>query len=987
MISLQWCFADFRLDPATACVWRGEQAVALPPKVFAVLHYLVTHPDRLIPKDELLDAVWPATAVSDAVVRVAIGTLRKALGDTRRPSRVIATVPRRGYRFLAPVTRVAPAAPWALPAALPLAQVPYAPPLLVEREAVLQRLHTAWTRVCQGERQVVLVTGEAGIGKTAVVEAFAAQVRLDSTVWLAYGQCVEHYSAGEAYLPVLEALGQLCHAPDGGRFVALLRQQAPTWLVQLPWLLTETDRQQWRYELQGMTRERMLREFAEVVETLTAETPLVLVLEDLHWSDYATLDLLALLAWRQTPARLLVLGTYRPVEAIVQGHPLRTLAQELRQHGHSTEVPLALLSPAAVMAYLARRFPRHGFPAALASRLHMHTEGNPLFLVTLVQALVEQGILAAGDDGWAVQGEIDAAEIGIPETLRQFIEHQLAYVPPEAQRVLEVASVAGVVFVTATVAAGMEDDVLAVEVHCEELARRHLMRSVGLVTWPDGTVATCYEFTHALYQQVAYERLGSGHQGQLHQRLGECLEAAYGPRAKEIAAELAEHFERGHDLRRAVHYLHQAAENVTQRSAHREVIHLVTRALVLLRQLPETPERAQQELALHMTLGPALIATQGHATPEVEEIYARARMLCQQVPDSPQLPQTLVGLWLLHIGYGEHQTAQEIGRGLFRLAQRLDDPAPLLHAHGTLGITAFYLGDMVASRAHLEHGIALCDRLKSSTLTLNSLFDFAVVCRIGAAAALQQLGYPDQARQRGEEALALTQGIASPYNRCNLLLFLALFYLFRREGHRAQQWVEEALSLATARGFLLYMALGTIVQGAALTAQGQAQEGLSDIRQGLTACHTLGAKFLQPWGLAMLAESYARLGQPEAGLTALNEAKALIGTTSEAFYAAEIARLQGELCLRAGAQVPDMQPDTSPTAAAEHCFQHALEVTRSRQARWWELRAAMSLARLWQQQGKHAEAYELLAPIYGWFTEGFDTADLQEAKALLAALT
>ena len=223
----------------------------------------------------------------------------------------------------------------------------------------------------------------------------------------------------------------------------------------------------------------MLREFAEVVETLTAETPLVLVLEDLHWSDYATLDLLALLARRQTPARLLVLGTYRPVEAIVQGHPLRTLAQELRQHGHSTEVPLALLSPAAVAAYLTARFPGHGFPAALAPRLHAHTEGNPLFLVTLVQALVDQGVLATRDGGWAVQGELDAVEVGIPETLRQLIEHQLARVPPEAQRVLEMASVAGVAFTTATVAAGLGDDVMAVEAHCEELARRHLVRSWG----------------------------------------------------------------------------------------------------------------------------------------------------------------------------------------------------------------------------------------------------------------------------------------------------------------------------------------------------------------------------------------------------------------------------------------------------------------------------------------------------------------------------
>ena len=249
------------------------------------------------------------------------------------------------------------------------------------------------------------MTGEAGIGKTAVVEAFRAAVATDPAVWLAAGQCVEHYGTGEAYLPVLEALGQLCRGPGGERLVGLLQQHAPTWLVQMPWLLTAAHREQLRDELQGVTRERMLREFAEVVDTLTAETPLVLILEDLHWSDYATLDLLALLARRRTPAHLLVLGTYRPVEAIVHHHPLRTVVQDLQRHGHATELPLALLSAEAVAAYLAARFPQQQFPAALAPWLHQRTDGHPLFLVTLVQAFVERGVLHEHDGCWTVQGE------------------------------------------------------------------------------------------------------------------------------------------------------------------------------------------------------------------------------------------------------------------------------------------------------------------------------------------------------------------------------------------------------------------------------------------------------------------------------------------------------------------------------------------------------------------------------------------------------
>ena len=298
------------------------------------------------------------------MVRVAIGALRKALDDTTRPPRFIATVPRRGYRFLAPVTVADAAASTAVTPAPQASLTPAPPPLLVGREAMLQRLGAAWAQARQGQRQVVWVTGEAGMGKTTVVEAFRAAVATDPAVWLAVGQCVEHYGTGEAYLPVLEALGQLCRGAGGERLVTLLRQHAPTWLVQMPWLLTPAHREQLRDELQGATRERMLREFAEVVDTLTAETPLVLLFEDLHWSDYATLDLLALLARRRTPAHLLVIGTYRPVEAIVHHHPLRTVVQDLQRHGHATELPLALLNAAAVAAYLAARFPQQQFPVS-----------------------------------------------------------------------------------------------------------------------------------------------------------------------------------------------------------------------------------------------------------------------------------------------------------------------------------------------------------------------------------------------------------------------------------------------------------------------------------------------------------------------------------------------------------------------------------------------------------------------------------------------
>jgi DNA-binding winged helix-turn-helix (wHTH) protein/tetratricopeptide (TPR) repeat protein len=980
---MPWSFGPFRLDPDRACLWHEGQAIPLSPTLFAVLHYLVTHPDRLVTKAELLDAVWSHTAVTDAVLRVAIGTLRKVLGDTAQAPRYIATMPRRGYRFLAPVT------PGTSGVTVPLAVPPcpaVPPPLLVGREAVLRGLWEAWSRACQGSRQVVWVTGEAGMGKTAVVEAFAAQAATGPVVSLATGQCIEHHGSVEAYLPILEALGQLCRGPSGALLTALLRQYAPTWLAQLPWLLTAADRAQLHHELQGTTRERMLREFAEVVDALTVETPLLLLLEDLHWSDYATVDLLARFARRQTPARLLVVGTYRPVEAVMHHPPLRTVVYDLQRQGVATELPLEGLSAEAVAAYLAVRFPHRRFPAAVAPWLHRQTEGHPLFLVTLVQTWVARGVLHARDGCWSMPGGLEALALEIPASLGQLLDQQIARLAPELQRVLEVASAAGVEFAAAAVAAGLETDAAIVEVYCDTLVRQRLLRALGVTTWPDGTVASRYAFSHVLYQQGLYQRLGAGPRVRLHRRLGAYLEAAYGDQAGDIAVELAEHFARGQDPQRAVRYLLRAAETATQRYAAREVIALATRALALLGQLPETPARAQHELDLHMILGPALIATKGQNAPEVEQTYARARVLCDQVMESPQLPQILMGLMIFHIGQGQHRIAQETGLQLLKLAQRREDPVVLLHAHGSLGLTALYLGDVRAGRAHLEHGIALCDRLTCRTLALNPLFDWGVVCRIGVAWALQQLGYADQARQRGEEALAQARACASPYNLCNALLFLALLACFRREWRLAQQWIEESLNLTTTPGFLLYAALGQIVRGATLTAQDQAQEGLTHIHQGLASCHTLGAKLLQPWGLAMRAESHARLGQPDAGLAALDEAHALMVTTHERFYAAEVARLRGELLIQMGGRARDVGADPS-LAAAERCFHQALEVARRQQAKAWELRAAVSLARLWLQQGKRAAARTLLAEVSGAFTEGSDTVDLQEATALLEALS
>ena len=581
---------------------------------------------------------------------------------------------------------------------------------LVGREAVLTRLHEALALTRQGQRQVLLLTGELGIGKTAVIEAFAAQVSTTPMVWLAFGQCVEHYGPGEPYLPVLEALGQLCRSPAGTRLSTLLRQQAPTWLVQMPWLLGTADRAHLQQELHGTTGERMLRELAQVIETLTAEVVLILVLEDLHWSDDATLDALALLAQRRGPARLLLLGTYRPVEVLVRGHPLQTVIAALRVHGQCTEVPLELLHVTEVAQYLAARFPQHHFPVALARAIHQRTEGNPLFMAQAIEHMVAEGVLALAAGHWVLHGPLDTIDAVLPESIGQMLTQQFAQLSTEVQQVLEVASVAGMEFSAAAVAAGLETDVVAVETRCEGLARQHhWLRTIGSDAWPDGTVAGRYAFLHALYHSVVSQHVTVARHLHLHRRIGEAKEAAYGPRASEIAAELAVHFTHGRDYHRAVQYLQHAGDNAMRRWAYQEAIAFLTRGLTLLETQPETPARVQQELDLQLALGPALMAAKGWAAPEVEQTYARARVLCAQVRKTAQLFPALHGLWRFYRSRGALSTAVELGEELYRLAQREAAPTHLLEAHDALGQTLFYLGEYAAAWRHFAQGIPLID--------------------------------------------------------------------------------------------------------------------------------------------------------------------------------------------------------------------------------------------------------------------------------------
>ena len=778
-------------------------------------------------------------------------------------------------------------------------------------------------------------------------------------------------------LPFLEALWQLAHGPARDALLAVLRQYAPLWLVQLPGLVSEPELERLQRQVAGATPARMQRELAQALDVLAADAPLVLVLEDLQWSDRSTVDLLATLAQRREPAPLLVLGTYRPVDVVLQAHPLHTMVQELGGRGQVSELPLELLTAEDVAAYLAERL-RGPIATPLAACVHERTEGNALFMVNLVEYLVQQRLLARRAGQWTLRAGEDARVARLPEEVRQLLTRRLDALPAAARRVLEVASVVGQEFAVAAVAAGTQGPVDEVEGICDGLAAHgRFLADTGLTVWPDGTSSGRYRFHHALYPQVLYEALGTARRGRLHHQVGARLEAGYGARAGEIAAQLAVHFERGGVVQRAVHYWQQAGANAARRNAHHDAIAAVTKGLTLLAALPDSPERTRHELTLLLTLGELLMAAKGMGAAEVGDVYTRAHQLCDQLDEIPQRFRVLQGLYRFHEAQAQLPTAGALAQQLTRLAHRQRDAGLVLEGQSAEGIVALFRGDLMAARAHLEPCLSLEALPQPSAPTFRSGHHLKATHLSWMAHVLWKLGYDEQAQQRMQEALVLAQQIGHIPSLAYAQFFAACLSQSRRDIAATYARADALMAFAAAQDLAHRLEQGRILWGWALAMQGDAAAGVAHIRQGLVARQGVELKLGRPYYLALLAEASGLAGQPEAGLTALAEACTLVEATENRVWEAEVYRLKGAL-LR---QLPCPGVDQ-----AEACFQQALHVAGRQQAKALELRAAVSCSQLWLAQGKRDKARVLLAPLYGWFTEGFDTADLQEARALLEGL-
>ena len=838
---------------------------------------------------------------------------------------------------------------------------------LVGRESEVTLLLERWEQVKAGQGHVVLLTGDAGIGKSRLVQVLKDHVATELHIrW----ECrSSEYYQNTALFPLVDLfqrilrfeahetseakLEKLAHALSQYRLP--LGESVPLFapLFSLP--IPEHHYPPLHLSPQRQ-RQKTMETIVAILLELAEHQPVLFILEDLHWTDPSTLELIGLLLDQTPTAALLVLLTCRSHFQPAWHH-----------RSYLTEITVNRLSQPQIEWMTTALAGGKPLPGQVLAQITAKTDGVPLFVEELTKAVLESGMLQDVDGHYELTGSFST--FAIPATLQDSLMARLDHLVT-AKAVAQYAAVIGRQFSYELLQAVSQVDEAMLQQELGRLVEAEIVYQRGVP--PQAT----YTFKHALIQDAAYASLLKSTRQHYHQCIAQVLEGQFGETVATQPELVAHHYTEAGLHARAVDYWHKAGQGAIGRSANVEALAHLKYGLDVPRRLPDTPERTQLELTLLLPLGTVLMSTKGYGDPEVEHAYARARHLCAQVGAASSLFPVLRGLCLFYAVRVEFQTAWELGEQLLSIAQRQQDPLLLVEAHRALGVISFWAGDMTAATTHFEQGVHWYTPQQHAGLVALYGHDAGVACLSWSVWALWWLGYPDQALARNAAALSLARQHAHPFSLAFALNWATWLHHFRRDGIATRTSAEAVIALATEQGFTMWSAHGTFLRGWSLSAQGQAA-GRAEMRQGLAAYQATGQRLMISYSLSLLAATSGQAWGTEEEEQGLTEALAVVSQTGERWVEAELYRLRGQLLLQQA--VPDEQHSAI-------CFQKALSIARNQQAKSFELRAATSLARLWQQQGKRQEARQLLGDVYNWFTEGFDTADLKDAKALLDEL-
>ncbi len=836
---------------------------------------------------------------------------------------------------------------------------------LVGRQEELGLLIRSWQETRERHGQAVLIQGDAGIGKSRLLQALREQVAGDDYLWIA-NRC-SPYHANSTLYPVIEHLkrvmgwkpeddveARLEKLEGALRTQSLLLAEVVPLYAELMSLPVPEDRYPALQMAPREKREATLDALAGWLLELAERTPVLQVWEDLHWADPTTLELLGLYIEQSPTVSMLNVLTYRP-----------EFVPPWSMHSHMTPITLNRLVRTEVEVIVGNLAGGKSVPADVLERIASKADGVPLYVEELTKTILESEVLEERADRYVLNGSL--ADMQIPSTLQDSLMARLDRVPT-LREVAQIGAVLGREFAYEMLRSLVPYEEPILQDGLGQLVENELLYQRGRPP------RSKYIFKHALIQDAAYQSLLKRTRQQYHKQVARILEERF-PETVAAQPELvAHHYRVAGCTEEAVAYSQKAGQIALGRSANMEAVTHFDKALELLPQLPETRQRHEQELEIQMAHGPALVAARGFADPGVGKAYARAWELCQLLEDDVHLPLVLRGREVFHYVSGELNKAREFAKQLLDLAERQQDPALLVGSYHALGQTLFSQGDLIACHSTTEQGIALFNPAQHRLPNWPG-GQSGEQCYLYCAFVLWVLGYPDQALRRGEEALAMGEELANPANLINTLAFVALVHVFRREMGATRQRAKAAIEMSAEQRNPFFLAYGGVLHGWALAAQDQLEDGIAEIQKAIATYRATGSQTWLPYLLALQVETYARAKRLDEGLASVAEALTL--ADEERCWQAELNRIKGELLLAVS---------SNNHAEAEHCFSQALDIARRQQAKSWELRATTSLSSLWCDQGKRKEARDLLTPVYDWFTEGFDTSDLKDAKALLENL-
>lgn len=981
-------FPPFRVDREQGRLWRYGEEVALRRKTWELLCYFLSRPGELVTTEDLVEAVWARAVVQDAVVTNCVYELRRKLGDDRRKPRFIEAVHGRGFRWIAAaetVTRnAAEQRPGLLSTVTFAAGVPRAS--CVGRDAELQRLHASWTMARSAQRQVVLISGEPGIGKTTLLSTFLAALAKGSEAHygsiagdggiedgsaplVIRGQCVEVHGGGEPYLPLLDAIGQV----SSGSVLEALRRCAPTWLAQMPWVLGGEAAREVERAASVTTKERMLRELGAALDTIAGRHGLALVLEDLHWADASTLDALSFLIRRDPTAHLLVIATYRPADATVQRGPLHAFADDLLARSGITEIALENLSAPTVQTYLDVRFVGHDFPPVVADTIVRHTNGHPMFMSVVVDELVHRGCLAEHDGCWRAAENIAELEIGLPESLKRMIDTQLERLGSEDIALLEAASVAGVEFTSQELSSALEREPDEIEDWCDRFVqRRQFLHDGGSCGWPDGSRGERYAFAHSLYQRALLQRIPSGRRKRLHGRIGTRLAQGYAQRLPEVAIQLARHFEGAADVEQCARYLVLSGRTALRRASPQAARETFRQAIEMAGQAPDRV-RQRREVEAWSGMAAALLYSDGLAAADVCSAFERVEELSRELrdhDDAPLVLEALFSAWAFRFSRGEMARATD-------LAERLASVGQALGARGHLstlaaeGATLFMRGELQQAHEALERA----RNLKTDRGDDTELSDMSRAHAFGFGAHVECLrGRVDRALELAKQAADLARTLAHPLSEMLALHTQLLLATFTRDSPVITRHSAELSRFAEQHSLPLFAAWARLYRNWMRAREGD-PDALAELDTAALVMQFAGFEAVAVGVDWLRADALVQSGQIDTALTVLDRTLGRLEVSGIRCIEAELYRLRGEALVR--------QATATFRDDAERCFRQAVAVAERQGARWWELRARASLVRLAHGSPQWDATRRDLGVLCDSFTEGSDTEDLREARRLV----